>query len=132
MTPSEAPHDEDWAVIRAELGAGEERRAGDAGLAAGAYVQFIASATENKLIEIGVVRWNLLGPDGQEMPVTAESAALLDDATRTTILNRLNALTAPPGDDDEGPGPNASGAPSAAGTPVKRSRTRSTRARKRT
>lgn len=90
------PHDDgDFAVYRQELGAGELERAGAYGWAAADYQYYDSAAARCKLIEIGVVRWNLLGPDGEEMPVNARSAALLDEATQSLIATRLDEVTKP-------------------------------------
>lgn len=134
------PHVQDEYVHRAELGAGEEQRAGDAGWAAGGYVEFIGSAFQNKLIEIAGKSWNLVDgecdcpknghrgpvhPDGEPVPLTASMVALLDAETRALIVDRLDQVTA-----DKSPPPNESGAPSARSTRGSASRTRKTRTRR--
>jgi hypothetical protein len=115
------PHEQDEVVYRLELGAGEEERAGTYGWSVTGWQYFDSAAARAKLVEIGVVRWNLLGPDGEPMPVTVRSAALLDDETLGLITAKLDEVTAR-GD----PLPNGSGAPSVASTPVSASRTRKT------
>ena len=119
------PHEQDEVVHRLELGAGEEERAGTYGWSVTGWQYYDSAAARAKLIEIGVVRWNLLGPDGEAMPVTARSAALLDDATLKAISERLDEVTAR-GD----PLPNESGAPSEDSSPGSASRTRTTRKRR--
>jgi hypothetical protein len=91
-TPHEAG---DQVVYRQELGAGEMERVGVWGWAATGYQYYDSAAARCKLIEIGVVRWNLLGPDGQAMDVTVANAALLDDETQTLIAAKLDEVTAP-------------------------------------
>lgn len=110
------PHESDQVVYRVELGAGEEERAGAYGWSVAGWQYFDSAAARCKLVEIGVVRWNLLGPDGEAMPVNARSAALLDEATLDLITAKLNEVTAKPE-----PLPKASAARSAAGTPASRS-----------
>ena len=100
-TPHEAG---DFAVYRMELGAGEEGRAGAYGWSMTGGAFFDWEAARSKLIEVGVVRWNLLGPDGERMDVTVANAALLDAATRDLITAKLDEVTTP------APLPNASGA----------------------
>lgn len=91
------PHTEgDIAVYRLELGSGEESRAGAYGWSITNGVYFDWEAARSKLIEIGVVRWNLLGPDGEPMPVTVISAGLLDEKTRNAIAAKLDEVTSPP------------------------------------
>lgn len=118
------PHEQDEYVHRVELGAGEEQRAGDYGWAEGGYSTFLGSAAQNRLIEIAGIRWNLLGPEGEEMPLTAHSASLLDEETRTLILERLDSLTAGK------PLPKASSAPSRRSSRANGSGTRKTRTRR--
>lgn len=116
------PHEQDEVIYRLELGAGEEERAGAYGWAATGYEYFDSAAARAKLIEIGVVRWNLLGPDGEPMPVNARSAALLDESTQTLIAAKLDEVTT-----RAAPLPNGSGARSRNGTRASASRTRTTR-----
>lgn len=118
----DAPHEQDEAVYRLELGAGEEARAGAYGWQASGGSYFDWEAARSKLVEIGVVRWNLLNGEGQPMPVTVQSAALLDEDTRTAILTKLDEVTA-----RNAPLPNASGARSQASTRASASRTRTIR-----
>lgn len=119
------PHDEgDIAVYRLQLGAGEEERAGTYGWSVTGWEYFDSTAARLKLVEIGVVRWNLLGPDGEAMPVNVRSAALLDEATLALITTQLDKVTAKPE-----PLPKASAAPSAAGTRARSSRSRTPRKR---
>lgn len=119
------PHESDQVVYRLELGAGEEERAGAYGWSVTGWAYFDSAAARAKLIEIGVVRWNLLGPDGEEMPVNARSAALLDEATLDRITAKLDEVTAKPE-----PLPKARAARSAAGTPASASPSRTTRKRR--
>jgi hypothetical protein len=87
------PHEQDEYVHRVELGAGEEQRAGDYGWAEGGYSTFLGSAAQNRLIEIAGIRWNLLDSEGEPMPLTAHAASLLDEDTRTLILERIDSIT---------------------------------------
>jgi hypothetical protein len=119
----EQPHDEDIAVLRAELGAGEEGRVGAYGWSAANMQYFDWEAARSKLIEIGVVRWNLRDDDGP-VPVNVTTAGLLDEATRDLICNRLNELTgSKPGTEE--PPPNRRGARSRRTSRTSASRTTS-------
>lgn len=120
------PHEEDHVVHRVELGAGEEERAGTYGWSVTGWEYFDSTAARCKLVEIGVVRWNLLGPDGEPMPVSVRSAALLDEETLNLITKKLDEVTARP---RGGPSPNGSGARSVSGSPGSASRRRTTRKR---
>lgn len=114
-----APHETgDFVIYRLELGSGEESRAGAYGWSVTNAAYFDWEAARSKLIEIGVVRWNLLGPDGQEMAVTADNAALLDAETRDLIAAKLDEVTSP------APLPNGSGARSRTTRRASASRTR--------
>lgn len=124
--PGEPHADGDQVVYRVELGAGEEERAGTYGWSTTGWQYFDSAAARSKLVEIGVVRWNMLGPDGEDMAVTARNAALLDDATLALITAKLDEVTA----DNRRPLPNESGAPSRASTRASASRTRTTRTKR--
>lgn len=123
------PHEQDEVVYRLELGAGEEERAGTYGWSSTGWAYFDSAAARAKLVEIGVVRWNLLGPDGEPMPVTARSATLLDEATLDLITKKLDEVTGRDEPDEKGkpkrkPPPNASGARSGRTSSASASRTR--------
>jgi hypothetical protein len=118
------PHEEDVVIYRTALGAGEEDAAGAAGWAATNGKYFDWEAARSKLLATGVLRWNLLGPSGELMPVTPTAMALLDSVTRAAIGGVIDAAqTKARGD----PLPNASAARSRAGSRASGSRTRTTR-----
>ncbi len=118
------PHEQDEAVYRLELGGGEEARAGAFGWASTGGSYFDWEAARSKLIEIGVVRWNLLNDEGEPMPATAATAGLLDQETRDLIATKLDEVTA-----RNGPLPNASSARSRGSSRASASPSRTTRKR---
>ncbi len=120
----ETPHAEgDWVDHRLEFGSGELERIGAYGMARGEGGFDFGAATD-KLIEVGVVRWNLLGPDGEEVPVSVASISLLDAATRSTISEAIDKAI--PDKARATPLPNASGARSRGSTRASASRSRTT------
>ena len=118
------PHEEDVVIYRTELGDGEETAAGAAGWAATNGKYFDWEAARSKLLATGVMRWNLLGPSGELMPVTPTAMALLDATTRAAIGAAIDTAQAKARGD---PLPNASAARSPAGSRVSGSPTRKTR-----
>ncbi|MEO5965224.1 MAG: hypothetical protein ABIR11_07140 [Candidatus Limnocylindrales bacterium] len=117
-----APHETDIVVVRQELGAGEEARAGAAGWAATNGEYFDWEAATDKLISIGVVRWTFLDSAGEPMPVTPRSASLLDEEVRQALAKKMNENTATKADVL----PKRSGAASRRGTRATRSPARKT------
>lgn len=120
------PHEQDEVVYRLELGAGEEERAGTYGWSVTGWTYFDSAAARAKLVEIGVVRWNLLGPEGEEMAVNAHNAALLDESTLDLITKKLDEVT----EAKERVLPKASVGPSGGTSRANGSRPRKTRTRR--
>lgn len=94
------PHASDWVDIRSELSANDIRRfvrlavSDDGNLAADVLVEY-------------VVEWNLLGPDGEPWPPSAEAFLALKVATLEAIVAALNTAV-----EESAIVPKPSGAPS--------------------
>lgn len=99
----------DVATVRLEFGYQALGEIGSAG--ALAFGDFTAS--RRKLIELGVVSWNLIGPDGKEWPPNEANIALLDEPTIDALASALDEAV----EMARRALPNASGAPSADGSP---------------
>ena len=96
----DAPHKRDEANIRAELSASEVAR----------LIEVINNADKDgasALIADAIVDWNLLGPDGEPWPPSAESVDALKHATTALIAAALAEVVT-----ESVKVPNASGAPS--------------------
>lgn len=121
------PHERDEYVYRTELGDAEEGRAGAYGWASTAGRFFDWAAARAMLVaEIAGISWNLTGNDGEPVPMRAETAILLDDATLSAMARAVDdAQTA-----FRSPLPNASAAPSRATSRASGSRTRKTPAKR--
>lgn len=105
-----APHDHDEASVRAEFSASETAR-----LAGGSTTDEAAVAA---ILAEFVTEWNLLGPNGEAWPPSADSLLALKQPTLTAIAEAITAAVL------ESSGlPNASGAPSAASSRGSASRT---------
>src|SRR3954468_1455453 len=77
------PHDNDWAKVRAEYSGSDTSRISDA-------------STEDELeaaeiLVAYVTEWNLLGPDGEEWPPSAESLVALKGPTLGAIMAEISA-----------------------------------------
>jgi hypothetical protein len=105
------PHSADEVVVRTELGYEARGLVGIAGWVDSGGVMFSPAASELRLVQLGVVEWNLFGNDGKPMRPTPQSIALLDEETIHALAAALDGAIATP------PLPNDSGAPSADGSP---------------
>lgn len=97
-----APHKRDEANIRAELSASEVAR----------LIEVINNADKDgasELIAAAIVDWNLLGPNAEPWPPSAESVDALKHATTALIAGALADVVT-----ESVKVPNASGAPSRA------------------
>jgi len=92
-------------VVRTELGYGAKGLINIAGYENGPVFDPIASV--RKLIELDVVSWNFLGPDGQPVPVGPASVFMLDDDTAQVLGDICSQATAA----KDQPLPNDLGAP---------------------
>ena len=95
-----APHKRDEANIRAELSASEVAR----------LIEVINNADKDgasEQIAAAIVGWNLLGPDGEPWPPSAESVDALKHATTAVLAGALADVVT-----ESLKVPNASGAPS--------------------
>lgn len=118
------PHDEDTVVIRQEIGAGEEARAGAAGWAATEFAYYDFEAAKDKLISIVAVRWTFVDAQGDPLPVNQRSASLMPEDIRDAIAVKADeAASRARGK----PLPNAPGVPSPRGSRGSASRTRKQR-----
>lgn len=105
------PHAQDEATVRTQLGYEARGLVGVAGWIDSGGVMFSHAASELKLVQLGVVDWNLFGNDGKPMRPTPQSIGLLDENTIHEIALALDDAIATP------PLPNDSGVPSADGSP---------------
>lgn len=113
------PHESDWAKVRKEL--------------SGSDIGIISNASATDEVAAAgtmapyVIEWNLLGPNGEPWPPSAESLLALNAATLGAVVGAIQASIA------ESAGtvlPNASGAPSRNGSRGSASRTRTTPTRR--
>ncbi len=132
------PHTVDTVTYRTELGSGERNSIRVAGWAATDLEYFDYEASNDAAIAKAVVRWTLTSaekcehagrPHGKHepVPITRQTASLLDEETRLFILTKINeafdAFMA-------ASLPNESGAPSADSSPESASPTRPPRRRR--
>lgn len=101
-----APHAQDEATVREQLGVGDLEIMQAAGWIAGDGRVYVMAAAQRALLVRGVVAWNLLGPDGQAAPVNTLTVAALDDATFEFLAAEFD------GAQRRRTLPNVSGAPS--------------------
>jgi hypothetical protein len=120
----ETPHARDEAVVHRQLGYGAKGDITTAGWLAGKGIVFDGMAARRKFIELGVVSWNLLGPDARPVTPSALSIARLDEETIDTLADAMDGAL------NREPLPNVSGAPSAASSPASASPNRETRRRR--
>ena len=102
------PHESDYVIYRTRLGYA-------AILEVVELNDTSASVAKRRLIELGVVEWNLLR-DGAVAPIDAESVGSLDLVTAEAIFNAVNVALAEP------TLPNGSGARSQASSRASASR----------
>lgn len=94
-----APHESDWAKVRAEASAEDVQRfVGVEGLGSDGAAEAIADF---------IPEWNLLGPDGKPWPPSMESVRALKVPTLTILSNAIGTAVA-----ESVAVPNASSAPS--------------------
>lgn len=105
------PHAQDEAVVHRQLGYAARGLIGVAALLDSEGIAPNWSASTQKLIELGVVSWNLLGPDGKAWEPSAANIALLDEETLEALAQALDGVIRTK------PLPNESGAPSVDGSP---------------
>lgn len=106
-----APHESDWAKIRAEASSTDVRRfAGMQSLEDDAVAEGLVSF---------IPEWNLLGPNGQDWPPSRESLLALKLSTVSVLINAIGEVIA-----ESSAIPNASGVPSAASSRGSASHTR--------
>ena len=95
-----APHESDWAKLRGELTPAEIRTC-----------VRLASLDDDSEVAAGlvtfVVEWNLLGPNGEPWPPSADSIGALKVPTLSALINGLSIVV-----DRSSSVPNPSGAPS--------------------
>jgi hypothetical protein len=113
------PHPEDTVEILTELPYGAEGAMGAAGWARSDKV-FDFVAARLKLLELAVVSWNFLGPNGTPWEPSQTTVALLDKQTANWIATEINAAVTAKG---KGSLPNGSGGSSRNGSSETRSRT---------
>lgn len=106
-----SPHARDEAVVRTELGVEAIGIIGVAGWETSGGVAFDAVASKRKLLEIGIVRWNLLTDSGQPAEPPAAFIGSLDEETFESLATSLDGVI------KRTPLPNGSGAPSVDGSP---------------
>ncbi len=96
-----APHDSDWAKLPGELTLSQIRRA-----------MLLTNLDDDDAVAAGlapfVIEWNLLGPNGEPWPPSAESIAALKVATLTGLITGLAHVV-----ETSSALPNDSSAPSA-------------------
>lgn len=108
------PHDHDTARVVQQFGQDAVVQIGEAGFtAAAARGGFNMAASELKEVELGLVDWILVDAEGEPVPINADTVAALDQASIAKLIEGLE----PALDRAQGPVPNVSGAPSAAGSP---------------
>lgn len=105
------PHAQDECVMHRQLGHGALGEVNNAGWIAGRGVVFDSMAAQRKLVELTLVSWNLLGPDGKPVEPNELSIVRLDAATVERLATLANEALA------KDPLPNESGAPSAGSSP---------------
>jgi len=103
-----SPHDQDSAVVRAELGEGEMRSASTRG-GYSAGPMFDGARSDAEWIATFTLSWTLLDNAGEPIPITAAEAMLLDEEVYVGIMDELSQKSASA---TRRPLPNASGAPS--------------------
>ena len=74
--------------IRTQLGYGAHGEIGRAGMNPAGYDW---GAAKIRLLEVGIVSWNLLDAKGQEVEVGPDAIALLDKASAEQIATELDA-----------------------------------------
>jgi hypothetical protein len=118
-----APHGNDTAEVRAEIGDGEFHSAvGRGGWSSGAWN---GQDSDNEVVATFTKRWTLLDAEGQPAPITAAMVVLLDEATRMPLLLAISEAA-----DRKAKLPNASGDPSPDSSPGSGSPRRTARTRK--
>lgn len=116
------PHGEDTADVRFRLGYGELATMRNAGWVRSAGAVFSAEDSKIALLALGVVRWNLVLPDGSPREVSQDEIERLDEDTVDWLWEALQPAIA------RRPLPNAFGAPLPAGSQASAGRTRTTKA----
>lgn len=115
------PHAQDEAALHRQLGYGAKGEIQKAGWISGRGVYFDAMAAQRKLVEVAVVSWNLLGPNGKEWAATETTIAKLDEQTIELLATAANDAL------EREPLPNEPGAPSADSSSESASPNRATR-----
>lgn len=114
------PHAEDTADVRIKLGYGELAIFRQAGWVRSGGAIFSNEDAKASLIALGVVRWNLVRPDGAARPVTTDEIERLDEATVEWLFDALQSAIR------QESLPNPSGARSPGGRRASAGRTRTT------
>jgi hypothetical protein len=116
-----SPHERDTATVRAEIGDGELRSALSRGGFAGEG-GFDGGAADDESIARFVLAWTFTDARGRPVPISRQAASLLDEATRSTLLDAIASAVGA----RAGPLPNGSGARSPDSSPASASRTHRT------
>ncbi len=114
------PHAEDTYDVRERLGYGELAAMRAAGWERSAGAVFSNEDAKIALLTLGVVRWNLVLPDGKPREVSQAEIELLDEDSVDFLWDALQPAIA------RKPLPNVSGAHSPSGSRESAGRTRTT------
>jgi hypothetical protein len=118
------PHERDSAQRRTSIGDGEAKAVWAAGWQSTNLEYMDWEAANDAAIARFITSWTLLDEKGDPVPITRQTASLLDEPTRQALLVGLNE-----GRFGGAALPNGSGAPSRASSRGSASRTRTTRTR---